>query len=47
MGTSTNIQASGEVLVGVDASGPGRSALQWAARHARSTRRRLHAPGAI
>jgi nucleotide-binding universal stress UspA family protein len=43
MGASTNIQASGEIVVGVDLSTSGRNALTWAAGYARSTGQRLHA----
>jgi nucleotide-binding universal stress UspA family protein len=43
MGARPNIQTSGEIVVGVDLSTSGRSALTWAAGYARSTGQRLHA----
>jgi nucleotide-binding universal stress UspA family protein len=43
MDAGTNIHASGEIVVGIDTSSSGRSALKWAAEYARSTGQRLHA----
>lgn len=43
MGAGSNIHASGEIVVRIDTSSSGRSALKWAAEYARSTGQRLHA----